>query len=73
MGGLFGGGKAAPFTPVQTVLSTPAPAPVVAAPAPMPTIDDAAVKAAKKKSLTAAQQRGGRAATVLTDGEDKLG
>jgi hypothetical protein len=39
----------------------------------MPTIDDAAVKDAKRKSMAAAQQRGGRAATVLTDGEDKLG
>lgn len=69
MGDLFGGGSSAP---APTVLA-PTPAPVVAAPAPMPTVDDAAVKAAKKKSLQAAQQRGGRAATVLTDGEDKLG
>lgn len=69
MGDLFGGGGGN-SAPAPTVL---APAPVVAAPAPMPTIDDAAVKAAKKKSLQAAQQRGGRAATVLTDGEDKLG
>jgi len=66
MGGLFGGGGSPAPAPAPTVLATPEPAP-------MPTIDDAAVKAAKKKSLMSAQQRGGRASTVLTDGEDKLG
>ena len=63
--GLFGGGK-----------SAPAPAPIVEPPKPMPTVDSAAVLAAKKKSIAAVQQRGGRASTILTDtgaGSDTLG
>lgn len=48
-------------------------APAATAPAVMPSIDDAAVKAAKKKALIQAQQRGGRASTILTSEGDKLG
>lgn len=48
-------------------------APIVAAPTVMPTADDAAVKAAKKRALVQSQQRGGRAATILTAEDDKLG
>lgn len=48
-------------------------APAATAPAVMPSIDDAAVKAAKKKALVQAQQRGGRASTILTSADDKLG
>lgn len=50
----------------------------VAAPGPtvMPLADDAAVKAARKRSLIGQSQRGGRSSTILTDtasGSDKLG
>jgi hypothetical protein len=37
-------------------------------------LDDEQVKEAKRKAMAAAQQRGGRASTILTDSEeDKLG
>jgi hypothetical protein len=51
------------------------PAPTVAPPAVMPTIDDEAVRRAKRNAIASAQQRGGRASTILSDGakEDKLG
>jgi hypothetical protein len=50
-------------------------APPIAPPAVMPTVDDEAVKKAKRQAMASAQQRGGRASTILTDGpkEDKLG
>lgn len=51
--------------------STPPP---VAPPAVMPTINDEAVLKAKKNAVAAAQQRGGRASTILTgETTDKLG
>jgi hypothetical protein len=51
----------------------PAPPPI-APPTPMPTTDDAAVQKAKLAAIAAAQQRGGRASTILTDDKaDKLG
>ena len=42
-------------------------APIVPPPAPMPTPDDNAVMAAKKKAQAAASTRTGRASTILTD------
>jgi len=62
-GEMANSGKAAPVAAAGSI----------AAPAVMPTIDDAAVKAAKKKALVQAQQRGGRASTILTSEDDKLG
>lgn len=64
--GLFGGGKQA---------AAPAPAPVVAKPTVMPTPDDAAIAAAKKKSIAAIVNRQGRASTILSgdSGSDPLG
>lgn len=48
----------------------PEPTPTTA----MPTPDDAAVMAAKKKKAAEIQQRSGRLSTILTDaGSDKLG
>lgn len=53
------------------------PKPVVTPPAVMPTPDDEAVKAAKKRKTAASMQRSGRQSTILTDysdsGSDKLG
>jgi hypothetical protein len=58
------------------ILSTPK-APVIPPPAVMPTPDDAAVMAAKKKANVAARTRTGRQSTILTDygvaGGNKLG
>lgn len=54
-------------------IAPPAPA---AAPAVMPTADDAAVQAAKRKSLAASAARSGRLSTILSDSStsnDKLG
>lgn len=56
--GLFGGSKGGSQ-------QTPA-APVVEKPTAMPTPDDAAMEAAKKRSLVAQIQRRGRASTILT-------
>lgn len=66
IGGLFGGGaeKEAP---------TPPP---VAPPPVMPVPDDAAVQAAKRRSIAMQLQRRGRQSTILTDpvtGGDGLG
>ncbi len=64
------------LAPAPVVAAPPVAAPAVAAPAPMPTPDDAAAKLAKRKSIAASQQRGGRAATILSDargGNDQLG
>ena len=62
MSGLFGGG---------------APKPTIAPPAVMPTPDDEAVRAAKKRKQAAAMATSGRQSTILTDygnaGSDKLG
>lgn len=46
--------------------------PTVQKPAVMPTADDEAVKAAKRRQIAEMQYRGGRASTVLSEG-DKLG
>lgn len=48
------------------LFSTPK-APVIPPPAPMPTPDDAAILAAKKKTVAAARLRTGRSSTILTD------
>jgi hypothetical protein len=54
--------------------SKPAAPPPAAPPAVMPVIDDEAVRKARTKAVAAAQQRGGRASTILTDDpKDKLG
>lgn len=47
-------------------------APAAAAPAVMPTADDASVQAAKRKRIAEIQGRQGRASTVLSDA-DTLG
>jgi len=49
--------------------------PAVTPPAVMPTVNDEAAQKAKKAALASAQQRGGRASTILTDTatKDKLG
>jgi hypothetical protein len=40
----------------------------------MPVIDSEAIVKAKKKAVSSAQQRGGRASTILTNADaDKLG
>jgi len=62
MGSLFGSKPQAP---------APAPPPAVM---PSPMLDDEEVRMARKRAIEAAQQRGGRASTILTDkAEDKLG
>lgn len=48
-------------------------APPIAPPTPMPIMSDEAVKKARLAAIAAAQQRGGRASTILTDKNDKLG
>lgn len=58
------------------LLASKAPAPTVQPPAVMPTPDDAAVLAAKKRQAAAIMQRSGRASTMLSDysdGSNKLG
>ena len=55
MGGLFSKPKL-PKTVVNAGKKTP-----------RPMVDDAAIAAAKRKSMAAASQRGGRASTILTD------
>lgn len=44
-----------------------------AAPKPMPTPDDSAVEAARRRSLAAQYGRRGRQSTILTGDQDKLG
>ncbi|MGX8939334.1 hypothetical protein ACWWJF_00670 [Symbiopectobacterium sp. Eva_TO] len=39
----------------------------------MPTADTEAVRAARRKSIIAQQQRGGRESTILTGGSNRLG
>lgn len=58
--------------PVKSLFGAPK-APELKPPTPMPTADDAAVRAAKRRQLASMQARGGRLSTILTDGEDKLG
>ena len=59
---LFGGGNDTPAPPSPT------------APTVMPTPDDQAVQAAKKRSIAAQVARRGRASTILSDtGAEKLG
>lgn len=57
--------------PIGTILGGgPAPkAPVIEAPAPMPTPDDTAVNAARRRRLAAESQRSGRLSTLLSGGE----
>jgi hypothetical protein len=50
---------------------TPAPAPTPATPAVMPTPDDEAIRAARRRSIVQQLSRGGRSSTILTG--DKLG
>ncbi len=59
---------------MPSLVSSPKPAPVKP-PAPMPTMDDSQVLAAKKKQQQANAMRTGRASTILTDygTSDKLG
>lgn len=60
--GIFSSGGDAPKTPE------------ILPPTPMPTPDDAASRAAKRKSIAAQQQRQGRASTILTEAAtDTLG
>lgn len=59
IGDLFGGGG-----------STPTPPPVAPPPV-MPLPDDASAKKAKRRSIAEQLARQGRAATILTDLEDK--
>lgn len=59
---LIGGGK----SEAQTQMATP-PAPVVEKPTEMPTPNDAAVAAARRKSIAGLVARQGRASTILTD------
>jgi len=74
----FGGGVSNMLDPFHFFLpdqsqSAP-PAPAVPAPAVMPTPDDEAVKAAKRKSIAMQMSRSGRDSTILTPpGGDKLG
>lgn len=68
---MLSGGKESPPAAAS------APAPAIPPPTPMPVPDDAAVAAAKKRSIAAQLQRRGRASTILTDpvtgGSDALG
>ena len=67
LGGLFGG------APAPTVIAPPPPPPP---PAPMPSVDDAAVAAAKTRAIQAAQASSGRLSTIMGSGQgtaDKLG
>lgn len=59
---IFGGGQQ------QQAAPTP---PVVQPPTPMPTPDDQAVQAAKKKSISAIVGSQGRASTILSGNDSK--
>lgn len=61
MGGLFSKPKAPP------------PLPPPPPPTPMPDPDDQSIRKAKRREVAERRQRGGRLATILTDGTDKLG
>ena len=58
-----------PPQPLPVYEPPPAPEPVAA----MPTPDDANIDAAKKKKQALMMKRSGRASTMLSDGDDKLG
>ena len=64
MGKIFGGGQK---------VSTPAVAPVVAAPKPAPVVDETEVMRKKKQAAAAQQNRGGRQSTILSGESDTLG
>ena len=55
----------------QTV--TPAPAPEVEKPTAMPTPNDQERRTAARRSIAEQKKRQGRASTILTDTEDRLG
>ena len=64
--GLIGGAK--------TVLGDKPKMPEIKAPTPMPTANDAAIDAAKRRKSLEIQARSGRASTILSDtGGQKLG
>lgn len=64
---IFGMGDEKPApAPAAAAAAPPAPAPVVTAPTPMPLPDDAAVAAAKRRSIAGQMQRSGRQSTILT-------
>jgi hypothetical protein len=63
----FLGGKLA-----MKATKTPA-APQVKPPAVMPVADDDAAVAARRRQIAMMQARGGRASTILSDPDDKLG
>lgn len=74
IGSVLGG--AATVAGVLGGKKTPAAPPPLSAPAKMPEPDDAAVRAAKRRSIAAQSQRQGRDSTVLSDplaGTDILG
>ncbi|HET8728365.1 MAG TPA: hypothetical protein VFO41_12710, partial [Alphaproteobacteria bacterium] len=56
--------------PSQDVLNNP---PKVEAPTPMPTPNDEAVRAARRRAEAAQRQRRGRASTIYTAADDGLG
>lgn len=56
MAGLFGGGD----------VPAPAPLPVPEPPKPTPMVDEAAITRKKKQTIAAAQARGGRQSTLLS-------
>ena len=69
LGGLLGMEAPAPVAGLETppaVAAAAEPKPV------MPTPDDAAVKAARKRSISSQKRRMGRASTILT-GDEPLG
>lgn len=63
------GGMLTDNEPAQQVT----PAPTVEAPTPMPTPNDQERRAAARRSLAEQKRRQGRASTILTDDEARLG
>lgn len=61
------------LTPKIPGIPTPAAAPAILAPTPLPSIDDAATKASQRQSDAIQLQRSGRASTILTNPADTLG
>ena len=57
MGSLFGGGD----------VPAPAPMPIPEAPKATPMVDEAAIARKKKQKIAAAQSRGGRSSTLLSE------
>jgi len=60
------------FSKPKIVAPAPTKTPVIPEPTVMPQPDDAAMKAAKKRSLAKQSASGGRASTILST-QDKLG